>query len=433
MTMTEGMVSEWFIADGDEVKQGELLYALETEKINLDVDADASGIVRHSIEPGVNLAPGDVVGYIYEPGETIPDALQAIPSRAGEGEVELTDAVTVSSDNAVAVATAPTGRLKSSPAARRLAGELGVDITVVAGTGPGGRIVEADVLLASTRIESVKASPLARRLAEQRGIDLSTVTGSGPGGRIVQADLDGLKQQSVPKVAATQATAGEVIPLKGMRKTIAQRMHQSLQESAQLSMDMLASMEEAVSMRSQLLKEWEGEARPTFTDFVVKAAAKALLVHPQMNSVFAPSGITLVESINIGIAVAVEEGLMVPVVRDADKLTLKDISIETARLASGARDGTLNLDDYAGGTFTLSALGMFGVDSFTPIINQPQSGILGINRIFDGLTWDQDKPVKTKQMNLSLTWDHRVIDGAPAAEFLATVVELLSEPYRLLV
>ena len=124
---------------------------------------------------------------------------------------------------------------------------------------------------------------------------------------------------------------------------------------------------------------------------------------------------------------------MVPVVRDADKLTLKDISIETARLASAAREGSLNLDDYAGGTFTLSALGMFGVDSFTPIINQPQSGILGINRIFDGLTWDQDKPVKTKQMNLSLTWDHRVIDGAPAAEFLATVVELLSEPYRLLV
>jgi len=433
MTMTEGMVSEWFIADGDEVKQGELLYALETEKINLDVDADASGVVRHSVETGVNLAPGDVVGYIYEPGEVIPDTVQAIPARAGEAEVELTEAVAASSDKAVAVATAPTGRLKSSPAARRLAGELGVDFTVLAGTGPGGRIVEADVLLASTRTESVKASPLARRLAEQRGIDLSTVIGSGPGGRIVQADLDGVKQQSVTQVAAVQATAGEVIPLKGMRKTIAQRMHQSLQESAQLSMDMLASMEEAVSMRNQLLKEWEGEARPTFTDFVVKAAAKALLVHPQMNSVFSPAGITLVESINIGIAVAVEEGLMVPVVRDADKLTLKDISIETARLASAAREGSLNLDDYAGGTFTLSALGMFGVDSFTPIINQPQSGILGINRIFDGLTWDQDKPVKTKQMNLSLTWDHRVIDGAPAAEFLATVVELLSEPYRLLV
>ena len=431
--MTEGMVSEWFIADGDEVKQGELLYALETEKINLDVDADASGIVRHSIETGVNLAPGDVVGYIYEPGEVIPETLQAIPASAAEPAADLPQGIAVSSRMPVTAATEPSGRLKSSPAARRLAGELGIDFTVLAGTGPGGRIVEADVVLASSRTESVKASPLARRLAEQRGIDLSTVVGSGPGGRIVQADLDGIKKQSVAKVAAVQATAGQVIPLKGMRKTIAQRMHQSLQESAQLSMDMLASMGDAVNMRTQLLKEWQGEARPTYTDFVVKAAAKALLVHPQMNSVFAPTGITLVESINIGIAVAVEEGLMVPVVRNADKLTLKDIAIETARLASGARDGTLNLDDYAGGTFTLSALGMFGVDSFTPIINQPQSGILGINRIFDGLTWDQDKPVKTKQMNLSLAWDHRVIDGAPAAEFLATVVELLSEPYRLLV
>jgi len=242
-----------------------------------------------------------------------------------------------------------------------------------------------------------------------------------------------LESRPAIKAAGTAGSAAQVIPMKGMRKTIAERMQQSLQNSAQLSMDMLAGMDDAVSMRTQLLKEWEGEARPTYTDFVVKATAKALRLHPQMNSVFAPTGITLLDEIHIGIAVAVAEGLLVPVIRNADQLSLKEIAVESARLASSAREGSLGLDDYAGGTFTLSALGMYGVDSFTPIINQPQSGILGINRIFDGLAWDQDRPIKTKQMNLSLTWDHRVIDGAPAAEFLATVVELISQPYRLLV
>ena len=431
MTMTEGMVSEWFIADGAEVIKGELLYALETEKINLDVDADASGTVRHSVETGINLAPGDVVGYIYEAGEPIPEASLTIA--VTEPAIGIEAAQTAQVKPSAPPVVAVTGRLKSSPAARRLAGELKVDITALTGTGPAGRIVEADVLLASSGPGPVKASPLARRLAEQRGIDLSTVRGSGPGGRIVQADLDGLQSRPAIKAAEAAGSTAQVIPLKGMRKTIAERMQQSLQNSAQLSMDMLAGMDDAVSMRTQLLKEWEGEARPTYTDFVVKATAKALRLHPQMNSVFAPTGITLLDEIHIGIAVAVAEGLLVPVIRNADQLSLKEIAVESARLASSAREGSLGLDDYSGGTFTLSALGMYGVDSFTPIINQPQSGILGINRIFDGLTWDQDRPIKTKQMNLSLTWDHRVIDGAPAAEFLATVVELISQPYRLLV
>ena len=431
MTMTEGMVSEWFIADGAEVIKGELLYALETEKINLDVDADASGTVRHSVETGINLAPGDVVGYIYEAGEAIPETSLTIA--VTEPAVSIEAAPDTQAKPSAPLVAAVTQQLKSSPAARRLAGELKVDITALTGTGPAGRIVEADVLLASSGPVPVKASPLARRLAEQRGIDLSMVRGSGPSGRIVQADLDGLESRPAIKAAGTAGSAAQVIPMKGMRKTIAERMQQSLQNSAQLSMDMLAGMDDAVSMRTQLLKEWEGEARPTYTDFVVKATAKALRLHPQMNSVFAPAGITLLDEIHIGIAVAVSEGLLVPVIRNADQLSLKEIAVESARLASSAREGSLGLDDYAGGTFTLSALGMYGVDSFTPIINQPQSGILGINRVFDGLAWDQDRPIKTKQMNLSLTWDHRVIDGAPAAEFLATVVELISQPYRLLV
>ena len=445
MTMTEGMVSEWFIADGAEVKKGEMLYALETEKVNLDVDAEADGTVKHLVEAGVTLEPGDVVGYIFAQGESIPDVL---PGATSQPEVVVSaEPVAVESAAPMAVeAVVSEGFVKASPAAKRLAKELDVNYLALQGTGPGGRIVEADVqsaasgqtasqqpAVAAIRSQSsanIKASPLARRIAEQRAIDLSQVRGTGPGGRIVQSDVENL---GASIAQASGPAAGDMVPVKGMRKTIAQRMHQSLQESAQLTMDMAAVMDDAVKLREQLIREWDGAARPTFTDLVIKAAAKALQKHPLMNSQFGGTGIQLLNEIHVGIAVALPEGLVVPVVRHADQLSLKEIAIESARLATSARNGTLGLDDYAGGTFTISALGMFGVDSFTPIINQPQSGILGVNRILDGVAWEGETPIRQKQMNLSLTWDHRVLDGAPAAEFLQTVVEYLSEPYRLLV
>ena len=445
MTMTEGMVSEWFIADGAEVKKGEMLYALETEKVNLDVDAEADGTVKHLVEAGVTLEPGDVVGYIFAQGESIPDVL---PGATSQPEVVVSaEPVAVESAAPMAVeAVVSEGFVKASPAAKRLAKELDVNYLALQGTGPGGRIVEADVQSAASgqtasqqpavaAIQSqssanIKASPLAKRIAEQRAIDLSQVRGTGPGGRIVQSDVENL---GASIAQASGPAAGDMVPVKGMRKTIAQRMHQSLQESAQLTMDMAAVMDDAVKLREQLIREWDGAARPTFTDLVIKAAAKALQKHPLMNSQFGGTGIQLLNEIHVGIAVALPEGLVVPVVRHADQLSLKEIVIESARLATSARNGTLGLDDYAGGTFTISALGMFGVDSFTPIINQPQSGILGVNRILDGVAWEGETPIRQKQMNLSLTWDHRVLDGAPAAEFLQTVVEYLSEPYRLLV
>jgi len=445
MTMTEGMVSEWFIADGAEVKKGEMLYALETEKVNLDVDAEADGTVKHLVEAGVTLEPGDVVGYIFAQGESIPDVL---PGATSQPEVVVSaEPVAVESAAPMAVeAVVSEGFVKASPAAKRLAKELDVNYLALQGTGPGGRIVEADVQSAASgqtasqqpavaAIQSqssanIKASPLAKRIAEQRAIDLSQVRGTGPGGRIVQSDVENL---GASIAQASGPVAGDIVPVKGMRKTIAQRMHQSLQESAQLTMDMAAVMDDAGNLREQLIREWDGAARPTFTDLVIKAAAKALQKHPLMNSQFGGTGIQLLNEIHVGIAVALPEGLVVPVVRHADQLSLKEIAIESARLATSARNGTLGLDDYAGGTFTISALGMFGVDSFTPIINQPQSGILGVNRILDGVAWEGETPVRQKQMNLSLTWDHRVLDGAPAAEFLQTVVEYLSEPYRLLV
>ena len=448
--MTEGMVSEWFIADGAKVKKGEMLYSLETEKVNLDVDAEMDGYVKHTAEAGVMLAPGDVVGYIFADDEPIPADFAGVASPAAAPVVEApkaaAPAAAVSATPEPVAVVSGDGRLKSSPAARRLASEIGIAIAGLTGSGPGGRIVEADVRQASLQpgasigserqenVETkVNASPLARRLAAERGIDLSQIKGSGPQGRIVQGDLDQAPLTS-GRAAPVQMgpTAGSTVPVRGMRKTIAQRMHQSLQTSAQLSMDMTAQMDDAVRLRGQLIKEWDGEARPTYTDLVIKAVAKALGQHPMMNSRFDDTEITLLREIHMGLAVSVPEGLLVPVIRNVHELNLKQIAQESARLAAAARAGTLGLDDYAGGTFTISALGMFGVNSFTPIINQPQTGILGVNQLFDGLTWDEDKPIKTKQMNLSLTWDHRAVDGAPAAEFLASVVEFLSEPYRLL-
>ncbi|SVB51376.1 uncharacterized protein METZ01_LOCUS204230, partial [marine metagenome] len=228
--------------------------------------------------------------------------------------------------------------------------------------------------------------------------------------------------------------AGDRIPVRGMRKTIASRMHHSLMESAQLSMDMEVLMDDAVKVRTSLVEEWSADGvRPSYTDLVIKAVARALSKQPLMNSRFAGDEIILLKEINVGMAVALPEGLVVPVIRNVDQLSVKELAIESSRLAAAARDGSLGLDDYAGGTFTVTALGMYGVDSFTPIINEPQSGILGINRIYDGIEWDDDKPVKTQKMNLSLTWDHRTLDGAPAAEFLSEVRDLLAAPWRLLV
>ena len=450
MSMTEGMVSEWFVPDGGTVKKGELVYALETEKVNLDVDAEYDGTVKHMVEVGVMLKPGDVVGYIFETGEEIPADFSGVVGSSSEAnavEESITDHLETSS---VSMSGAPAvqreesgGHIKSSPAARRLAKELGIDYQVLRGTGPGGRIVEADVMAASkdgvisaTPPRNVKASPLAKRLAAEKGIDLTRIIGTGPGGRIVQADIEAAPvsvSRSSP-VLADGPLPGDRIPVRGMRKTIAARMHHSLMESAQLSMDMEVLMDDAVKVRTSLVEEWADEGiRPSYTDFVIKAAARALTKHPLMNSQFGADEILLMGEVNVGMAVALPEGLVVPVIRHVDQMSLKELALESSRLALAARDGSLGLDDYAGGTFTVTALGMYGVDSFTPIINEPQSGILGVNRIYEGVEWDGDKPVKTQKMNLSLTWDHRALDGAPAAEFLAEVRDLLAAPWRLLV
>ena len=445
MTMTEGMVSEWYIPDGGEVKKGDLLYALETEKVNLDVDAEYTGKVKHLVTAGLMLKPGDVVGYIYEQGEAIPEGASALANHKPEG--------IVLEDNPVApvyeAGTLSGARILSSPAARRLAAELGVDLGKIKGSGPGNRIIEKDVLAASASSrmpesgmsanqDSVKASPLARRLAAEKGIDLTGVKGTGPRGRVTREDIesyDESRQESGDGAVRKAVSPSEhIIPHTGMRKTIARRMHASLAGSAQLTMNMSVNMDEAIKMRQQLTREWEPEGiRPTYTDMVVLATAKALMLHPVMNSQYLDEGILMQETVNMGIAVALEEGLVVPVLHDVQRMSLKDVCIASASLAKTAREGKLGLDDFAEGTFTVSSLGMYRVETFSPILNEPQTGILGVNAITESVRWQGDIPARTMTMNLSLTWDHRVLDGVPAAIFLGVVRDILEQPYRLLV
>jgi pyruvate/2-oxoglutarate dehydrogenase complex dihydrolipoamide acyltransferase (E2) component len=434
MTMREGAVAEWHIADGGEVRAGQPLYRMETEKISLEVEAEASGIVRHAVAAGKSVAPGALIAYILAPGEPVPSgAGSAAPQEDGVAAMR--------------------EEVAASPAARRLAKEAGVALASIRGTGPGGRITEEDVRTTTAAVAAaavvvkeapsreVAASPLARQLASQLGIDISTVKGTGPGGRVTREDVEARQRVPGPSLPAQPAAAGphrpgERIPLRGMRKVIAERMHASLQDMAQITMGMTVVMDEAVRLRNQLIDEWSPLGiRPSYTDLVIKAVAKALLDHPLLNATVGDGEIKLLEEINIGMAVAVVngDGLLVPVIRGADQLALREIAAESTRLADAVRDGKLGIDDMAGGTFSITALGMAGVDFFTPIVNPPNVAILGVGRIHDGTAWDGDRPVKRQEMTLSLTIDHRAVDGAPGAEFLGAVRDLLEAPYRLLV
>lgn len=441
MNMTEGIVEEWYVADGGTVQKGELLYRLETEKVNLDVDAETSGIVRHLVAEGETKAPGDVVGYIFAENEEIPESLMAASPTASAGSGGAEPHPPAPAEPARRAGDGD--RVRASPLARRLAAERGLDLSAVEGSGPGGRIVEADVIAvqaAGPRTTAAgvqderRSSPMARRLARELGVDLTNVTGTGPGGRITKDDVEALAGAEPEHAGSAPAAGDRSIPFRGMRRTIATRMHESLSSTAQLTMDMDVRMDEAVKLRNQLIDEWADQGvRPTYTDLVIRAAAKALRRHPHMNSQLAGEEIVLKGDVHVGMAVALDEGLIVPVIRHADRLSVEETARVSSRLSAAAREGSLTPDDLQDGTFTVTAMGMFGVDSFTPILNAPQAGILGINRIREDTAWEAGSPVRVQRMRLSLTWDHRVLDGAPAARFLGDVRDLLEAPYRLLV
>ena len=448
LTMETGLIEEWLVQAGTPVKPGDPLLRLATDKVDVEVEAEGAGLFHPAVGSGVELPPGALIGWLLEAGEEVPSAaalLEEPPPPPVQAEAR-TPVV------AEPGALTHTGRLFASPNARRVARERGVDVAQLNGTGPGGRIITADVLDAAAAPGApgpapTVVSPLVRRDAAAGGVDLGAVVATGPGGRVLRSDvraaaatqaLDGGAAPAVaaaPGLAAAPAVAAaQVIPLTGMRGVIASRMHASLQEMAQLTLGTEAAMDAAVALRAQLKEQWQqaGIPVPTITDLIVRAAALALREHPRLNASVHDNAIHVQPEINVGIAVALEEGLIVPVVKRADQLPLSAIAAESRRFAQGARSGRLALPDLEGGTFTVSTLGTYGIDFFTPVITPGQVAILGVGRLRDSVRWEGATPVRTQVLTLSITFDHRAVDGAPAADYLRSVVSRLANPLSLL-
>ncbi|HCG00974.1 MAG TPA: hypothetical protein DEV93_10580 [Chloroflexi bacterium] len=445
MTMEEATVTNWLKKSGEFVRQGQAILEVETEKVNFEVEAPHDGILHPSAQEEQTLPVGAILGYILEAGEVAPPAstLASVASSI--------DGV------ASAIARAPSvrerGDVRASPAARALARAQHVNLSEVSGTGPEGRIKEANVQAyldeaaraapqrtpaasrAALEHPAVQragpaVSPLARRAATQAGMDPAGIEGSGHLGRVMLADA----QRVPPRLSDSAPNAIDSRePMGRMRKAIAQRMHRSLQEMAQLTITMKADMTEVARLRQRLLAAWESEGiRPTYTDIVVRVVAAALRRHPHINSRIEGDDVITVSAVNVGLSVAFDGGLIVPVIHEADRLTLREIAAKTSMLAAAARARTLAPPQVTGGTFTVTTLGVYGVETFTPIVNPPEAAVLGVGTIQTEAAFDGDRVFPREVLRLSLSFDHRLIDGAPAAEFLRTVVGLLEQPYLLL-
>jgi pyruvate dehydrogenase E2 component (dihydrolipoamide acetyltransferase) len=456
LTMEEGTITEWLVADGEQVAAGAAVLRIETDKTETDVEAPTSGRVHPLGQVGDTYACGEQIGWFLAEGEAAPAGSAASPTAAPTpATATATVAAAPPSAAIVAASTAPGGRLRASPNARRLAAERGLDLTSIRGTGPGGRIVSEDLDGAiaapapARRVgrPSVPATAAARQLADLVGVELASVEPDPLDGRVTKeavarhvrtilaaaASTTGTAPAVSPAPAAPTAPAlqqpTEVIRLAGMRGTIAKRMHESLATMAQLTLFMDADLGAVVDDRTA--RKADGPA-PGFTDYVIAAAARALLEHPLVNSQITDDGVALLPQVHVGMAVALDGGLIVPVIRDTPNRDLSSLAAESSRLATAARDGALGLSEIEGGTFSVSTLGMFDVDGFTPVINPPNTAILGVGRLRDEVVLSDEGAVsKVTRLTLSLTWDHRAFDGAPAAAFCRSIVELLRDPSAL--
>jgi pyruvate dehydrogenase E2 component (dihydrolipoamide acetyltransferase) len=417
LTMEEGTIVRWLVDDGDDVAQGTAVLLVETDKVETEVESPASGRLQRLGNEGDTFRCGEQIAWLLAAGEA-PAPARATPSDAAAAlAMAPAAASSVASSNGgalpppagVGAPAGERGRLLASPNGRRLAAKLGVDLATVVGTGPGGRIVSEDIERTAAALATAPAAAAPAAVAAPAAAAMPQPVAARP-----QAANAPLTQ-----------TATSIIPMKGMRATIATRMFSSLQSMAQLTLTMDVSMDAVWADREA--RKAKGAA-PGFTDYVIAAAAQALRHHPQVNSQVTDEGIALLPDIHVGMAVALDNGLMVPVVRHTDRLRLDAIASETKRLAEAARNGKLSMDELAGGTFSVTSLGMYGVDAFTPVINPPNAAILGVGRIRDELVWADDGIKRARRMTLSLTWDHRVIDGAPAAEFCRAVATNLEDP-----
>ena len=430
MAMTEGIVAKWNKRDGEWVNKDEEIAVVMSKKITYKLKAPESGVLRIIVREKETRPVNAILAFITATGEPIPAVEDVVPAAAAA-------AVTTAAPAPAAPPPAKPGFVLASPAARRLTKEKGIDLAQVKGTGPNGMVTEIDVTRFIEEIAQaavppeVLATSAARKLAEQFGLKSAEIPGTGIGGRITEQDVLAFEAQAKSPVAAPTEVAkpgARVIPFAGMRQAIAEHMVESLHSMAQLTMMMEVDVTELVKLREQVKAEFD----VTYTDLVVKAVAKTLKLYPMLNATLIGDEVHQLDSIHIGVAVALQDGLIVPVARDADKRTVQEIGREVRRLAQGARDGSLSVDEVTGSTFTITNLGTYGIDGFTPIINSPEAAIMGVGRIVERVVVHDDQIARRKMMVLSLTIDHRLIDGATGAEFMRSLKEMIENPYRLL-
>ena len=381
--MESGTIVKWLKSEGDKVEKGEPLYELDTEKVTQEVEAEAGGVLLKIAVPEGEVSVGTTIAFIGEPGESVPDM-------SGNGKV--------SAKQEEPKAEQPTAEPEPEPAPAE----------------PEPR----------REGERVKASPLARRIARERGIELSSITGTGPEGRIIAEDID----RAAARPAAAPLPAGEVerTPLTSIRRTIARRLTEAWRVPVfqlQVSADMTRANALVAGAR-----ELHPEVKVSITDVLTKVCASALVRHPEVNVSYTDEALVRYPSANVGIAVAAPQGLVVPVVKGAERLSLAEIAAVRADLVDRARNQKLKADDMEGGTFTISNLGMFGVEAFVAVLNPPQAAILAVAATEERPVARDGDLVVRPMMTVTLTVDHRAVDGAPAAHFLGTVKSMLEEP-----
>jgi len=420
-TMEEGTIVEWFKKEGDAVRRGDSLFSIESDKATLEVEATGRGFLRKILVPAGETRP--VMTVVALMTRTADEPLEGLEVQGLEKKASASEPAT--------------GRIFASPRARKTAAGQGVDLAQVTGSGPGGRIVERDVLAflrsqpPQPAEDRIKATPVALKAADAIGLEIATVTGTGVSGRIMQADVEAA-------AAATERPAVESLPLSGVRRVIAERMAASARETARVTLISEVDATEMVRAREQIRAAVAGQwgFAPGYNDLLGVIVARALSEHPYMNARLSQDGAAIerLPAVNLGLAVDTERGLLVPVIRDADRKGLRVFGTEFRALVERARQGKSLPDDLSGGTFTLTNLGMYEVDAFTPVINLPEAAILGVGRIKKQLvvTGDLSGLAVRQMLTLSLVFDHRLVDGTPAARFLQRIKQLVENPFLLL-
>jgi len=447
LTMETGKITEWKKAEGAQVNQGEILLVVETEKITYEVECPANGLLHIIVPQDGEVPVAELIAIIaadkaeYDKVAAGGAPAAAAPTAVSAPAAAVPAAVAPAAPAAAAPARAAGERVKASPLARRLAGEAGIDIAAIGGTGPEGRVVKKDVL-SWQETNKFRITPVAEKMAKENNIDLKQVAGTGPGGKITREDIEAyLAQQKAPAAPAEKKTGetkmdegDKIVKLTSMRKVISRKMLESTNQAAQAYMTNSIDATLIQEFREKILAMGEKKhgVRVTITDFVMKITAMAIERHPVINTRWTDEGILFVQDINIGMAMSIKDGLVVPVIKNANKKSIIEIAKDRTALIDKGRNGKLGPAEMTGGTFTVSAMGMFGTELFTAIINQPENAILGVGAIIDKPVVVNKQIVIKPMMNLSLTYDHRTIDGADAGRFLQTLKELHDDPMLIL-